>query len=114
MQRTKTVDLRLAESNVFLLNATMTDTNLRTNLQDKIICVSTIKVGNLKGILQVYRFQGKFQSIFLAEATVTLLKNKKITILALTPTLNLTLTLTLTLISTQTQNLTQTITIIQK
>ena len=90
----------------------MTDTNLKTNLQDKIICVSTIKVGNLKGILQVYRFQRKFQSIFLAEAAVTLLKNKKITILALTPILNL--TLTLTLISTQTQNLTQTLTIIQK
>ena len=51
-----------------------------------------------------------------AKAAVTLCKNKKIAILALTPTLNLTQTLTLgitlTLILTQTQNLTQTLTII--
>ena len=51
---------------------------------------------------------------FLAEAAVTLCKNKKIAILAPTPNLNLTQTLTLTLISTQTQNLTQTLTIIKK
>ena len=49
---------------------------------------------------------------FLAEAAVTLRKNKKIAILALSPTLNLTLALILTLILTQTQNLTQTLTII--
>ena len=50
------------------------------------------------------------------EAVVLLLKNKKITILALTPTLNLTQTLTivvtLTLVLTQTQNLMQTFLII--
>ena len=38
----------------------------------------------------------------MAEAAVTLRKNKKIAILALTPTLNLTQTLSLTLILTQT------------
>ena len=49
--------------------------------------------------------------LFKAEAAVTLRKNKKIAILALTPTLNLdqtlTLALTVMLILTQTQNLTQ-------
>ena len=48
--------------------------------------------------------------ILMTEAAVTLRKNKKIAILALTPTLNLTQTLTLgltpMLILTQTQNLT--------
>ena len=49
---------------------------------------------------------------FLAEAAVTLRKNKKISILALTPTLNLTQTLTIAL--TLTLILTQTLTIIKK
>ena len=51
----------------------------------------------------------RFKSItFLAEAVITLRKNKKIVIPALTPTLNLTQTITLavtlTLILSQTQN----------
>ena len=46
---------------------------------------------------------------WLAEAAVTLCKNKKITILVLIPTLNLTVALILMLILTQTQNLAQTL-----